>query len=48
MVTLAALVAGALLIAGVPAGLYGLPVLVLAAFGGALVVTRVLLVEILR
>lgn len=48
VVTLATLVAGALLLAGNPAGFYGLPVMVVAGYGGALLGTWVLLVEVLR
>jgi hypothetical protein len=36
------------LVAGHPAGFYGLPVVVLAGYGGALIGAWVLLVEILR
>lgn len=48
VVTGATLVTGGLLVAGTSAGFYGLPVLVLGGFAGALVGTWVLLVEILR
>jgi len=47
-VTLATLTTGVLLVAGHPAGFYGLPVVVLAGYGGALIGAWVLLVEILR
>ena len=47
-VTLATLTTGMLLVAGHPAGFYGLPVVVLAGYGGALIGAWVLLVEILR
>jgi modulator of FtsH protease len=47
-VTVATLATGVLLIAGHPAGFYGLPVVVLAGYGGALIGAWVLLVEILR
>jgi hypothetical protein len=47
-VTLATLTTGTLLVAGHPAGFYGLPVVVLAGYGGALIGAWVLLVEILR
>jgi modulator of FtsH protease len=48
VVTLATLAAGVLLLAGSPAGLYGLPFMVVAGYGGALLGTWVLLVEVLR
>jgi modulator of FtsH protease len=47
-VTLATLTTGVLLVAGHPVGLFGLPVVVLVGFAGALVGAWVLLVEILR
>lgn len=48
VVVVATLVTGVLLTVGHPAGLYGLPVMVLAGFIGSLIGTWVLLVEILR
>ncbi|ODU04339.1 MAG: hypothetical protein ABS81_10560 [Pseudonocardia sp. SCN 72-86] len=48
IVVVAILVTGVLLTVGHPAGLYGLPVVVLAGFIGSLIGTWVLLVEILR
>jgi hypothetical protein len=48
VVSLATLTTGVLLVVGKPAGLFGLPVVVLAGFAGALVGAWVLLVEILR